>query len=45
MESKKILINEKEEIKPNELKNKFINIKSDYFLSKIFNDMQKKLSL
>ena len=41
-------INTKKEIEkfnPIKSKNKFIKIKSDYFIQKIFNNMQNKISL
>ena len=37
MESKSILIGEKEESVSIKLKNKFTEIKSDYFLERVFN--------
>ena len=47
MDSKDIINNEKniEKLKLIKSKNKFINIKSDYILKKLFSNMQKKISL
>ena len=47
MESKDIINTEKEIEKLNLIKskNKFINIKSDYFIQKLFDNMQKRISL
>jgi len=47
MDSKDIINTEKEIEKLNLIKskNKLINIKSDYFLQKLFNNMQKRISL
>ena len=47
MESKDIINTGKKYVKLNHIKskNKFINIKSDYILKKLFNNMQKKISL
>ena len=45
MNSKNLINNEKDELIHNKLKNKFENIKSNYFLQKLFNNIQKKTSL
>ena len=45
MESKSILIGEKEESVSIKLKNKFTEIKSDYFLERVFNYMHKVAKL
>ena len=47
MDSKDIISNEKKIEKLNLIKskNKLINIKSDYFIQKLFNNMQKRISL
>ena len=47
MDSKDIINNEKniEKLKLIKSKNKFINIKSDYFIQKLFANLQKGISL
>ena len=47
MDSKDIIITEKENEKLNQIKtkNKIINIKSNYFIQKLFDNIQKKISL
>jgi len=47
MDSKDIINIEKkiEKLKIIKSKNKFINIKSDYFIQKLFDTMQKRISL
>ena len=47
MDSKDIINTEKEIEKLNLIKskNKFINLKSDYFLKKLFDNIQKRISL
>ena len=47
MDSKDIINTEKnmEKLKLIKTKNKFINIKSDYFIQKLFANMQKRISL
>ena len=47
MDSKDIINTKKEIEKLNriESKNKFINLKSDYFIQKLFNNIKKRISL
>ena len=47
MESKDIINTEKklEKSNQNKSKNKFINLKSDYFIQKLFDHMQNRISL
>ena len=47
MESKDIINREKEieKLNPNKSKNKFINLKSDYILKRLFNNIPKSISL
>ena len=45
MKSNNLLNNKKEILNQDKTKNKFVNIKSDYFLRKIFNNTHKNISL
>ena len=45
MKSDNLLNNKKEILNQDKTKNKFVNIKSDYFLRKIFNNTHKNISL